>query len=102
MSTMPERLQEIRAREAKATKGPWKAVQAGAPVNWEVDSHTGQSNGVSGAVDDSIVTADNFEVLGSSEWINVKWDDLEFMAHAREDIPSLLARISELESGLEK
>ena len=90
-----KRLMEIENRAKAARPGPWKAAEAGsnvldpelskpgAPYYWKSE-------------DDCILDQNEEEVLGCSEWMRVDWVDLEFMAHAREDIDFLLAEIKRL------
>ena len=74
--THAERMAEIKAREAAATKGPWN-----------------------GATDPSHFDAD---CVDSSEWSMYveRRNDRDFIAHARADIPYLLARVEAMEAAL--
>ena len=81
-----QRLAEISARCQKATKGPWKAKPLAHPEKCGgicPDYHNHDSNV---GCWDEIVTTD-------SGYYGPSWDDAEFIAHAREDIPFLLAMI---------
>jgi len=71
----PKREQEIRARDAAATPGPWSANE---PTGFVVDP-TGQPLAIfGGGLQDRA--------------------DAAFIAHAREDVPTLLAEIERLRS----
>lgn len=70
-----EELAEIRERAEKATAGKWR-------VDYGVTAY------------DRTVTTESFEILCE----NVSPKDAEFIAHAREDIPKLLAEIERLKS----
>jgi len=85
----------IKKRLANATPGPWRPAKCGSDVN--VMSHDGKQY-ITQAEDDCIIDNNGVEVMGCSEWIRVKWDDLEFMAHARQDIKELIEKIEQLES----
>lgn len=74
----PEQLQAIRERAEKATQGPW---QRGTGYQGDVYSRSG------------IVIVDT-EDSGSPRQIR----DATFIAHARQDIPDLLAYVAELEA----
>ena len=70
-------LREIEQRAAKATEGPWK-VEASTEGDWVLDSR-----------DD--VIAGTF----------VQEGDAEFIAHAREDVPALIAALKRAYKALE-
>ena len=82
----------IEDRLKEATKGPWHVVEAGGAV---VVSHR-QSTRTYNAEDDCIVDSAGREVLGVSEWIRVNESDLNFMAHAKQDVQDLLEEIKRL------
>ena len=98
----PERLAEIRARVEAATPGPWQWV------NW--------ANDIPEHPADWLVSPPETRPHGPSEWfpdlqnllIHAPTDadaeltlaDRSFVAHAREDVPALLAYIAELEDQL--
>ena len=78
-------IEQIRAREQAATPGPWEwATDKGAPdyvqlySTAEIDEYEAD-----------ILSADGGDVLLSAA-------DADFIAHARTDIPALLAAIDEL------
>lgn len=81
----PAELDEIQARADAATAGPWDLVQR---------------DGLSDEVD-SIASASTDEdvVLGQDEQGGPSWlreEDAEFIIHAREDIPKLLAALRDV------
>lgn len=80
--TTTERLAEIKARAEAATEGPWEHVRdsnehlADCPPTYE-----------------SLVTADNGYVA-VLDWGNTSTSpDAEFIAHARTDVPALVAAL---------
>ena len=75
-----KRLEAIRLREAKATEGPW--VFRIGPISREVQ----------------IFSPSSMNVI--AEYYRVRQEDVEFMRHARKDIPDLLDYIAELEQRL--
>lgn len=83
-------LKEIRERCNKATPGPWK---------WEEteDQKSGREWGDLGEI---LVTQSGDEVLSANGYdytsVEVSKNDAAFIAHAREDIPALLAEIERL------
>nr|WP_314314711.1 hypothetical protein [Kocuria rhizophila] len=68
-----EQLDAIREREAKATAGPW-----------DVDGPAQCGPG-------DTLTVYPVEDGGALAYVQPSWDDAEFIAHARTDIPALLA-----------
>lgn len=74
-------LSAIGERAEKAAKGPWKAFVEGR--DFECGSSFIQTQG------------EDIELIGASE------ADYDFIAHAREDIPRLLAEIKELRASRE-
>lgn len=94
-------LEPIKKREAQATKGVWRVVDAGYRIKYVyTDSDGHHKTGYATAEDVSIVAADDNEVLGCSEWLRAGRHDLEFMAHARSDIPVLITEIERLRAAL--
>ena len=69
-------LAAIRQRCSRATAGPWKSYIEGR-------DHTSGSNFI-------MTSGEDIELLGASE------ADQDFIAHARQDIPLLLAEIDRL------
>ena len=86
----PERLAEIRARVQGATPGPWEAVAGafGDPANGP-DHMRVLREGWTEAYDaEHTVARLEYDARGGS--------DAEFIAHAREDVPALLAEVERL------
>lgn len=81
---MDERINQIRERVEKATVGKWKVekIYDEEPYEKYIKSAAIVCNGY-------MVTRNN--------WSNPVMADLEFIANAREDIPYLLDKISELQ-----
>ena len=84
-----EQLREIAERESKASPGPWILRPMGTIVG-----HKGTA-----AVVDGEASPGYFDWICSMQGSNQpKWfEDGQFIAHAREDIPVLLATIRELQ-----
>ena len=84
--TIQSRLQEIRDRADKATEGPWSTYFA-----------TGESPGIvqHKVRDDGYFDLVSF-VLPIFPKKEIDWLNAEFIAHARTDIPKLLAVIEKL------
>ena len=74
-------LDPIKAREAAATPGPWKVVDPGYRV--AVDDGTG------------FLVANTFMAPSSRDL-----PDARFIAHARTDVPALLAEVERLRAEL--
>ena len=94
---MNNRIKEIKSRLSSVTvKGKWWAVKSNSNV---LIPHLCKDNVpyYSQAEDDSILGDDGREVLGCSEWLRCDWKDLEFMAHAKEDIEFLLSEIDRIQ-----
>lgn len=81
--TKPD-LDAIRARVEAATYGPWAVIDDDGPS--VVVSGAGLTHSI-----DFLLATDGKER---------GWADAEFVAHAREDVPALLAYIEQLESDL--
>ena len=79
-----EQLDAIQGREAKATEGPWG-----------VDGPAQRGPGDSLAVY-------HVEDGGTVAYVQPSWDDAEFIAHARTDIPALLAEVEWLRADNER
>lgn len=77
-----ERLEQIQARAVAATPGPWDCYGDGAHEVFDAGEY---SDGDPGEVVAPVVT---------------KLNDAEFIAHAREDIPALLAEVARLREAL--
>jgi hypothetical protein len=93
------RLNQIEESLKSTTKpGPWKAAKAGTRVYVPELSKPGEPY-YSKAEDDCILAANEESVLGSTEWLLVRFEDLSFMANAKADVEFLL---NELRKRLEK
>lgn len=88
-----DRLIEIKLRMEKATPGPWV---------YNKDRHTHDSCIYKADAKDKYryISNEDGGVVGSSEWIWIKDEDGEFIAHARTDIDFLLTEILKLKSQL--
>jgi hypothetical protein len=78
------RLDEIKERERKATKGEWKFI----PGLWNVGYETGHSDG-------SIITEDDGWYIATMENAPEQAENADFIAHSKEDIPWLIERLEE-------
>jgi hypothetical protein len=76
-----EKLNEIKKREEAATPGPWGVAK----YSWSVVDHR------------NVIVS---QVFGTS--LSRRSADEEFIAHAREDIPELVAEVERLRAGLEE
>lgn len=83
MTAPEEHLAPIREREQAATKGPWKAQEY---VDIDEDGSYELANVVAPDPD-----APDVSVLGVAP--GILRNDAEFIAHAREDVPRLLAAL---------
>ena len=89
----PERIAEIKAREGKATPGPWVVDCNG------ISSKNGtQILNAGSCIPDPQTAVDYGGTV--HDWKEEiydygvhKWDDAAFIAHARQDIPDLLAEV---------
>lgn len=82
MSITDKRLAEIQARTEVATEGPWI-------VDGPAQCGPGDT-----------LTVHPVENGGTLAYVQPSWGDAEFIAHAREDIPALLAEIDRLRGEL--
>jgi hypothetical protein len=78
----PLDLDAIDARAKSATPGPWVA---------------GQWSRLNGSHGSEICAAEISVVVSAHDRPSLAVDDLDFIAHAREDVPKLVARVRELE-----
>lgn len=76
-----ERLDEIRERVAKATPGPWRVINH--PLRTGV-------GGIAAVADDELI------VETDSGYYPPMRPDADFIAHARQDVPDLLAEVARL------
>lgn len=81
-----KRIEEIRERCEKATKGPWWSTRM------DIGKGPREPNVVFSRDDLGRCTYDTF---------NLKAKDADFIAHSRDDIPFLLAEIERLRQALE-
>lgn len=86
---MNKRLEAIKKRAKNATAGTWRVEKYyhEPPYEKYIKSAAIVSNGYT-------ITRNN--------WSNPLEDDLEFIAHARKDIPYLIAEIEKLQALLDK
>lgn len=80
-----EKIEEIRKRSQASRPGPWKS-------NIEGRDHYSGSNFI-------MVPGDSSEMTTLEFSGKVTEADQDFIAHAREDIPALIAEIERLRSG---
>lgn len=88
----PERIEEIRKREEKATPGPWCA-DTGSPEDCVVFAGDGKFLGNVGS--DHMVPV---HPEGASIMFDVDINNCDFIAQARQDIPDLLAALAQREA----
>ena len=94
-----KRLEEIESRLNKTTAGHWKAAPKDSTYRYKTSVSGTVHINESTAEDDCILRVkDNIEVLGCSEWMRVKWADLDFMAESKSDIEFLLSEVKRLRS----
>ncbi|QVY62939.1 hypothetical protein [Cytobacillus gottheilii] len=99
-----EQLAEIKARANAATAGPWTQMNG---VNIFTDLGATNKNGVTADRNDGWCIADTSEGLTfvDGELVemesNEQWDNAKFIAHARQDIPNLIAEVERLRLALE-
>lgn len=84
--TYTQRLDQIRARVDQATPGPWRVEN---PRNVSNDYGSSSCDGITAASGRELIITD-------SGYYPPGVADAEFIAHAREDIPFLLAEIDRL------
>lgn len=92
-----ERLAEIRARAAHATPGPWKCWNA-FNLNYAMGDRRGQPSrdvAMARLGPDASVGVGVTSTIAHGD-IRMLSDDAEFIAHAREDIPALLAEVERM------
>lgn len=86
-----EKLQEIEARANAATPGPWEYIPD--DIGGYMVSNCKECQ--------SIVASADYDWLCSKEYLSVSYDDADFIAHAREDIPALIEEVRRLRDGQE-
>lgn len=92
------KLDEIRERWEKATPGPWKAHDFGYGGMEEPCSiviHTGK-------FDWQDINGEGTSVIASMLWDSQEADNADAIAHAREDVPWLLAKIDRLDEQVKR
>lgn len=85
-----ERLQEIEARAAEATPGPWGGVGSIMEWDWKANAYRPDSS-------KPTVLAWN-----GQDWWAMTEADKAFVAAAREDVPALIAEVRRLRGELEE
>ena len=86
---MGDRLTEIKAREAAATKGPWRGVKDGIVS----EAVLARAEAAGESFDPDIVVTD-------CGYYPPRYADAAFIAHAREDVPWLVAEVERLRAEL--
>lgn len=89
---------EIKARAEKATPGPWESV----PVLYAGQSADGLTSWSES--EGRIIAGPPQKIeteTASARWFT-RFQDGDFIAHARQDIPDLIAHVDELELELER
>ena len=81
-----EELQVIKERVAKATVGPWEWRNDCYDDFWLASNH--------------FIVADSFGYDDGDSTIRVSEADAEFIAHARQDVPTLVAEVERLREAL--
>lgn len=76
-----ERLNQIEARVDAATPGPWDTICAS--LKWDCEKNE--------------YTADSLSqtIIAEGEFLEMREEDQEFITHAREDVPALIAALRE-------
>lgn len=102
-----EELQAIRAREQVATVGPWAWESVAEKSNdWVVGTAwDAQGKPISGRIVDGEWIEDTVirkMPIGENESDGARIADAEFIAHARKDIPALLAEVDRLKAELNR
>ena len=85
-----DRIEEIRARVEKASKGPWTTEDGHYPCFKDIKGPSFNISVVTYASD-----------LDSDD-IRKRLDDIDFIFHAREDIPYLLTALAEKDKRIEE
>lgn len=93
-------LEPIKARERAATKGPWKAKKTADGrcdgIVPDYHNHAGEDCYDYARDDFKMCPATDEIVTTDSGVYGPSWPDAEFIAHARTDIPALIAEIERL------
>lgn len=93
-----ERLAEIRERADKATKGPWE-FSDGKSKRCDAFNRNYLRGGDSAIVIDAVDIS--YDYTDSENFLVIEPEDQAFIAHARQDIPDLLAEIERLKLVIE-
>lgn len=92
-----DKLKEIESRLVAITSGNWRVVMKG-------DKYRFAGPETFRAEDDYHIVTDadlpNQEVIGTSEWLRIKPEDAEFIAHAPEDMRYVLCELRKTRSKL--
>ena len=91
MEMTEEQLQEIKERVAKATPGPWKWENYGAEYDFETTMPS-----LNGVNNKEIMNFGDGEQYYPTEGTPPDEADAGFIAHAREDVPALIAEVERL------
>jgi hypothetical protein len=86
-------LQEIKEREAKATPGPWEYLPGEFNYDDEAENHPGSIHQVETGDNRGWWIAAIEELFEGQTLANA-----DFIAHAREDIPALVAEVERLQA----
>lgn len=93
MNELEKYLAEVREREQAATKGPWERTDVEILIDGDgMDASTLEPNLVLQRNPDGTVLRDTWELNG---------EDIDFIAHARSDVPKLLRIIERLQSEID-
>lgn len=90
----PPDLDAIEARALAATDGPWTAHEFGSYSDHEPTSIVVMQ----GDGPDWWQSADDGDYIARLGWDRQEWDDAEFIAHARTDVPALVAALRKAET----
>jgi hypothetical protein len=99
-----EALEEIKQRCARATPGPWERKAGTPPAVITTHDHKSKT-----FPDTRRQRDENGKLIGLLQGVCVavapnweeRWRDMDFLAHARTDVPALLKHIEELEQQLQ-
>ena len=90
----PLDLDAIEARANATTDGPWTAHEFGSYSDHEPTSIVVMQ----GDGPDWWQSADDGDYIARLGWDRQEWDDAEFIAHARTDVPALVAALRKAEA----
>ena len=90
-------LEAIRERADKATPGPWQWVEKGVGEEWTHHGPDLESATATVKIDRYVMPVAVLRSWGhDADGLEVLESDQEFIAHAREDIPALIAEVERL------